>query len=169
MAGTIMDRGDLIVPDSLPDPLWQVVASGSYLMLFQHQGDGRLAGWSMICGFPYGTFELSPSQVPDVNWKVRGVGSFSGDVKFDDLWYLIWQNEVTGQISAWQMSGTTRIDGRLLTPSEVEDTNWRIVGVADFNRDGHWDLLWQHQSSGLIGLWYMNGLTRMDGELLSPQ
>jgi hypothetical protein len=75
---------------------------------------------------------------------------------------------VTGQISAWLMDGTTRRDGRLLSPSGVADTDWRIVGVADFNRDGQSDLLWQHQSSGLISVWYMNGLSMFDGELLSP-
>jgi hypothetical protein len=56
-----------------------------------------------------------------------------------------------------------------LTPSAVPDTNWRIVGIADFNSDGHSDLLWQqHQTSGLISVWYMNGLTRTEGVLLSP-
>ena len=107
---------------------------------------------------------LSPAQVPDLNWKVRGAGDFNGDFKPD----LIWQNEVTGQISAWLMDGTTRRDGRLLSPSVVQDTDWRIVGVADFNGDGHSDLLWQHQSSGLVSVWHMNGLRRVDGVLLSP-
>jgi hypothetical protein len=82
---------------------------------------------------------------------------------------LIWQNEVTGQVSVWLMDGTTRRDGRLLSPSVVEDTDWRIVGVADFNQDGHSDLLWQHQSSGLIAVWYMSGLTMVDGVLVSNE
>ena len=103
--------------------------------------------------------------VPDLNWKVRGAGDFDGDFRPD----LIWQNEVTGQISVWLMDGTTRRDGRLLSPSVVADTDWRIVGVADFNRDGHSDLLWQHQSNGLIALWYMNGLSMVDGVLRLAQ
>ena len=61
-----------------------------------------------------------------------------------------------------------RRDGRLLSPSVVEDTDWRIVGVADFNGDGHSDFLWQHQSSGLFSVWHMNGLGRSDGVLLLP-
>ena len=72
MVGTIRDRGDVINTTLLPDPLWRVVASEPYSVLFQHQGDGRLAGWWMSCGYPYESFELSPSQVPDLNWKVRG-------------------------------------------------------------------------------------------------
>ena len=105
---------------------------------------------------------LSPAQVPDLNWKVRGAGDFNGDFKPD----LIWQNEATGQISTWLMDGTTRRDGLLLSPSVVEDTEWRIVGVADFNRDGHSDLLWQHQSNGLISVWHMNGLRMIRGVVL---
>jgi hypothetical protein len=156
-----------LLPDPLADPLWQIASSSGFAIVLQHQGDGRLEGWKWYCGYPYGTFKLSPSQVPDLNWKVRGWGYFR-----DSFSYLIWQNEATGQIAAWKIGGgwpgTTRLDGTLLTPSEVPDTNWRIVGVADFNSDGHSDLLWQHQTSGLIGLWYMNGLTRTEGVLLSP-
>ena len=69
---------------------------------------------------------LSPAQVPDLNWKVRGAGDFNGDFKPD----LIWQNEVTGQISAWLMDGTTRRDGRLSSPSVVEDTDQRLLVVT---------------------------------------
>ena len=36
--------------------------SDPYSLLFQHQGDGRLAGWRMLCGYPYEAFELSPSR-----------------------------------------------------------------------------------------------------------
>jgi hypothetical protein len=166
MDGTTRLTGELLptglFPDiPAPDPLWQIEQADSFSMLLRHQGDGRLAGWWMSCGYPSGTFELP--QVPDLNWKVRGWGSFN-DLPF---FYLIWQNEATGEIAAWKMGtdSTTRLDARLLTPS-VPDTNWRIVGVADFNSDGNSDLLWQHQTSGLIGLWYMNGLTRTEGVLL---
>ena len=49
-----------------------------------------------------------------------------------------------------------------------QDTDWRIARVADFNRDGHSDLLWQHQSSGLFSVWHMSGLSRVDGMVLWP-
>ena len=170
MQGTTSLSGDPLGPGPLPDPLWQISAEADFNgdtlrdLVFQHQGDGRLAVWLMNRHAQVSGLALSPAQVPDLNWKVRGAGDFNGDFKPD----LIWQNEVTGQISAWLMDGTTRRDGRLLSPSVVEDTDWRIVGVADFNGDGHSDLLWQHQSSGLVSVWHMNGLSRVDGVLLSP-
>jgi hypothetical protein len=154
----------------LPDPLWRISAEADFNgdnlrdLVFQHQGDGRLAVWLMNRHAQVSGLALSPAQVPDLNWKVRGAGDFNGDFKPD----LIWQHEMSGQVSAWLMDGTTRWEGRLLSPSVVADTDWRIVGVADFNRDGHSDLLWQHQSGGLISIWHMNGLSRLDGVLLSP-
>ena len=164
MDGTTRLNGELLPTGLFPDipaldPLWHIEQAEEPNMLLRHQGDGRLALWWVSCGHPSETFELP--QVPDLNWKVRGWANFN-DLPF---FYLVWQNEATGQIAAWKMRNQTRVDTMLLTPS-VPDTNWRIVGVADFNSDGNSDLLWQHQTSGLIGLWYMNGLTRTEGVLL---
>jgi hypothetical protein len=50
----------------------------------------------------------------------------------------------------------------------VEDTGWRIRAVMDVNRDGRPDFIWQHQVSGLIAAWLMDGTTLRDGTLLSP-
>ena len=170
MQGTRMLSGDPLGPGPLRDPLWRISAEADFNgdtrrdLVFQHQADGRLAVWLMDGRAQISGLALSPAQVPDLNWKVRGAGDFNGDFKAD----LIWQNEVTGQISAWLMDGTTRPpgNGRLLSPSVVEDTDWQIVAVADFNLDGHADLLWQHQSSGLVSVWHMNGLRMVRGVVL---
>jgi hypothetical protein len=34
------------------------------------------------------------------------------------------------------------------------------------NRDGHSDLLWQHDMDGRIGVWYMNGVELLAAALL---
>ena len=34
---------------------------------------------------------------------------------------------------------------------------WKVVSVADFNQDGHPDLLWQDPTSGFSQIWYMGG------------
>ena len=36
------------------------------------------------------------------------------------------------------------------------------------NDDGSPDLLWQHQTNGLVSAWFMNGLSLISGVLLSP-
>jgi len=34
---------------------------------------------------------------------------------------------------------------------------WRIVSVADFNLDGHPDVVWQDPVSGNSQVWFLNG------------
>ena len=34
---------------------------------------------------------------------------------------------------------------------------WDIKGTGDFNGDGYIDLLWYQGSTGVVGVWYMNG------------
>jgi hypothetical protein len=41
---------------------------------------------------------------------------------------LIWQHTTDGRVAVWFMDGLTLVDGRLLTPPQVPDTNWHIVG-----------------------------------------
>jgi hypothetical protein len=81
---------------------------------------------------------------------------------------LIWQHEGNGSVAVWLMAGTHRRDGRLTTPGVVSDTNWRVVGAGDVSGDGHADLVWQHQTNGLISAWIMNGTVLVSGVLLSP-
>jgi hypothetical protein len=52
--------------------------------------------------------------------------------------------------------------------NQVPDVNWKIVGVGDLNHDGHPDLVWQHQTSGQISVWLMNGTRMMSAVLISP-
>jgi hypothetical protein len=66
------------------------------------------------------------------------------------------------------MSGTTLVNGSLTTPAQVPDTNWKIRAVSDLNSDGHPDLIWQNIADGRISVWFMNGLSLIDGTLLSP-
>jgi hypothetical protein len=41
---------------------------------------------------------------------------------------LTWQNTMDGRVAVWLMNGLARISGMLLSPSQVADTNWHIVG-----------------------------------------
>ncbi len=44
--------------------------------------------------------------------------------------------------------------------AEREDLAWTVVGVGDLNGDGASDIVWQHQSTGAVYVWFLNGLTR---------
>ena len=59
--------------------------------------------------------------------------------------------------------------GTLFNPGQVSDTNWRIRGVADIDRDGQPDLIWQNQANGLISTWLMHGINLREGRLFTPE
>jgi FG-GAP repeat. len=123
-----------------------------------------LSNWTMNGEQLVGGAYLSPAQVTDANWTVVGTGDYNQDGHPD----ILWQHATEGWISVWLMNGTTLMDGRLLSPSRVADTNWKIVGSGDFNGDGWADIVWQHQTTGETSVWIMNGTTLVSGTLLSP-
>lgn len=97
-------------------------------------------------------------------WYVNAVGDLNGDGKPD----LIIQNDADGFIAVWLMNGTTLIDGQMLNPNRVPDTNWKVVAMGDFNADGKNDLVWQHRTTGGLAVWYQNGVNRIDVVWMNP-
>jgi hypothetical protein len=88
------------------------------------------------------------------------------DFNSDGASDILWQNESTGQLSAWRMSGVNLLEGVWLSPHQVSDPRWRIVGTADFNADRRTDLLWQHDL-GYVAIWFMDGERMIAGDLLT--
>jgi hypothetical protein len=66
------------------------------------------------------------------------------------------------------MSGVTRTAGYFTNPSQIPDTNWRMVGTADFDSDEKTDILFRHSISGKNVVWYMDGITRTNGVFTDP-
>src|SRR5262249_51687999 len=105
-------------------------------------------------------------------WRIVGTGDFNGDGRVD----LIWQNDTTRQVTVWFMGGCDDsapnlggCDGSALNGwswlASVGPAGWTIVGAADFNDDGHPDLLWQNDVTKAVIVWYMGG--EQSDELLS--
>jgi hypothetical protein len=42
----------------------------------------------------------------------------------------------------------------------VANTQWQPVSMADFDGDGHPDILWENMSTGQLIVWYMNGTSQ---------
>jgi hypothetical protein len=170
MNGTTLADGTLLTPGQVPDTNWKAVGTGDldgdgqFDIVWQNIADGRTSAWLMNgLTMREGTLFSIP-QVPDTNWRICSVGDLNGDGRAD----LIWQHRGEGWISAWLMNGVTVLSGILLTPSQVPDTEWWIVGSADFDRNGSRDLVWHHQGDGRIAIWFMNGTTLIDGTLTNP-
>jgi hypothetical protein len=94
--------------------------------------------------------------------RVTVPNDFNGDGSQD----IIFQ-DANGNLAAWFMSGDDLKASSFLTPSNVGDAGWRVVGAGDFNADTKTDLLFQH-TDGTLSVWIMNGVTRTSGSFLSP-
>jgi hypothetical protein len=105
------------------------------------------------------TATFSPGVPPPVP------GDFNGDGKPD----LLWHNQVSGALNVWFLDGAVRTSEAPLTPDRVPDTKWQVKALADFNGDGHGDILWQHRGTGELLVWHMNRTTRTGSVGLTPK
>jgi hypothetical protein len=94
---------------------------------------------------------LSSAGAP--GWSVVGAADFNADGRPD----LVWQNDVTRQVLVWYMGGTagTAIDSWSFVAPGAD--GWRVVALGDFDGDGKPDLVWQHDTSRAVLIWYMDG------------
>ncbi len=141
------------------DGLFYVVASAQGLASGSYSGFARVFNTNS---------HLAVSLGVTVNMRVAPASREPGDFSGDGLFDLVWQHQANGAIALWRMNGITMQSGDPFSPGQVMDLNWKIVGTGDFNGDGHPDLLWHHQTQGLLALWVMNGLNQVSATSLSP-
>jgi len=162
--GTKIASSAFLSPPLLSDTNAQVVGvadlnrDGYQDMVWQDYANGKVG--VTYLGGAKGTTVSSTAAILQIgpNWHVDGVADFNNDGHAD----LVFQNIVTHQIYIYLLGGTNGAQlasGKLLSPALLSDTNAQIVGVADLNRDGHQDLLWQDYTNGKIGVAYLNGTT----------
>ena len=169
MSGLNQIGGNSLQPGAVSDMNWSIVGSADFNLdgepdiLWQHT-NGDISAWLMRGSQQLSGSLFVPSSTGQPDWRAVGIADMNRDGWQD----ILWRNRVTGQVSVWLMNGMTRIDGRLLTPDTVADTNWEIVGTGDFNMDGWVDLVWRHKTQGSLSVWFMNGTTMRSGTSLSP-
>jgi hypothetical protein len=130
-------------------------ADGKDDLLWQNSQTGQLVVWDM------NGMAVSPSSEGNVfatvnpTWKIKGVADINGDGHPD----LLWWNSTTGQIIFWEMTGAQGTTQLYASPVvyTVANTQWQPVSMADFDGDGHPDILWENMSTGRLIIWYMNG------------
>jgi hypothetical protein len=136
-------------PALIPDPLVSYAAPNSGgTLTFTPVANSY--GWAKI------TVSVNDGQ-PTNNLLTR---SFIVTVQQNDStttnanWTMWWQH-TDGLSALWQMQ-STNVTKVALVNAAPPGAGWRIAGQADFDGDGHTDLLWQH-TDGTVGIWLMNG------------
>lgn len=81
---------------------------------------------------------------------------------------LLLRHPQYGLNAVWFMNNSQLQQSSFLLPDVTPDLDWNIVGAGDFNSDGRNDLLWQHRSTGMIGVWFMNGRAMTSTALTNP-
>lgn len=128
--------------DGRADLLWQNTQTGQVLFWLM----GGAGGTQVLSyGSPFAT-------VSDTHWRVAGMADMDGDGHPD----LLWENTQTGQLLVWYMNGSTVVSyGNPF--AAVSDTHWQVAGIADFDSDGHPDLLWENSATGDVLVWNLGG------------
>ena len=168
-ASAVQDESDAtfsIVAAAPPPPVpSDFSADGRPDLLWHHQVMGDLYTWLLSGTVTSSGAYLDPPRFADTRWQIRGLADFNADGKVDVLWH----HQATGELYVWYLNGTAVTSGAFLSPRSFSDTRWQIRGVTDLNKDGKPDILWHHQVSGELYVWFLNGADRDHGLLPHPE
>jgi len=78
-------------------------------------------------------------------------GLFSAGHCADGNSDILFRQRGTSATLLWEMDGATSTS----IPLPGVPTDWRVVGVGDFNNDDTSDILWRHDN-GTVAIWLMN-------------
>jgi glucose/arabinose dehydrogenase len=137
-------------------------ADGKPTLIWQHEQSGGLVAWFMNDVNRSSAVWFTPAGVADQGWRVVTTGDFNANGRPD----LLWQHRGTGELVAWLMTGTSLDAAVWLTPSAAVSRDWNVVDSGDFNRDGHSDLLWQHDVTGALVVWLMNRASLIEARFI---
>jgi hypothetical protein len=93
------------------------------------------------------------------------VAVFSGTTPTGDT-SLLWQH-TSGALALWTVANGQLVEGVALQGLPQPGPEWAVVGTADFDNDGHVDILWQHVGTGRLAVWYMSGVALREAVLLT--
>jgi hypothetical protein len=148
------------------DTNWVIVGSSDFNndgrsdIVWQHRTRGTVAIWLMWDNLVLDTRVIA---TVDPKWKLVGIGDLNHDHQPD----FVWQHD-DGWLAGWYIRNLAVSDTGYLSTSRLGDTNWRIRGLEDLNNDMRDDLIFQHQTTGELAAWFMDGVRVLDTRWISP-
>jgi hypothetical protein len=96
---------------------------------------------------------IADPAVPDLSWKVAGVGDFNADGHPD----ILFRHDESRRMVVWHLNGVNRVSGGYTSPDRPVDFDlWDLSGVWDVDQDGTTDIVFRHSLSGASVVWFMN-------------
>jgi len=122
--------------------------------LMRNSVSGNAFVWYFNNASPIGDqflFNIDPS------WKVEQVGDLNADGQPD----LLFRSMTSGLSFAWYTTYTGGVLGLGGSSPMIYsiDPVWEVVQLADWNADGKPDLLFRNATTGLVFVWYLDGVT----------
>lgn len=117
---------------------------------------GALELWSMNGTVRASAAAITPTPA-SAAWQVVASDDFDRDGHSD----LVFWNSSTGATEFWLMQGSARQGAPVaLGGAPAPTVAWRPAASADFNADGHPDLLWRNSASQQLSIWTLDGTTK---------
>ena len=132
---------------------WRIVATDDFNgdgrddILWRKDGSGQVMDW---LGTSNGGFTTNSGSTVAVglDWHISGTGDFNGDGIGDILW-----RQNGGLTLDWLGTASGAFTSNSATFSTVIGTEWRVVGIGDYNGDARDDILWRQDGSGRMTDW----------------